>query len=112
MIIFRGNIEKIQLVRELKEKGMTFEEIGRQLGITRQRASAIFRSDMQAPSITKWNLYYKTFAEEYNNGLTSQKIAEKYNCSLYTVLKALKKEGITANKRRGRKPAGEVISTP
>ena len=106
----RGNIEKIQLVRELKEKGLTFDEIGKQLGITRQRASAIFRSDMQAPSITKWNLYYKKFVEDYNNGLPSQEIAKKYNCSLYTVLKALKKEGVTANKKRGRKPASESIA--
>ncbi|MEQ8224157.1 MAG: hypothetical protein ABRQ37_17700 [Candidatus Eremiobacterota bacterium] len=103
--------ERIHLVRELKEKGLTFEKIGKQLGITRQRASAIFLSDTQVPSITKWSKLYSTFIEEYTkNNLSMNKIAEKYNCSIGIIQICFKKNGIKANKKRGRKPVAEVTT--
>jgi predicted transcriptional regulator len=103
--------ERIKLARDLKEKGLTFEEIGKQLGITRQRASAIFLSDAHAPSITKWSKLYPTFIEEYTvNDLPMNKIAEKYKCPIGIIQICFKKNGIKANKRRGRKPSSEVTT--
>lgn len=104
------NIERIHLIRDLKNQGLSFEKIGEKLGITKQRASIIFHSDIniiktpRAKPITKWSSYYKKFAEDYRNNLSSLEIAKKYNCSTRTVTKGLEEEGIKPNKKRGRKP--------
>lgn len=105
----RTKKERIQFVRELKEKGMTFEEIGKQLGITKQRANVLYSYDPTIITTTKWSKLYPTFIEEYTkNNVSINKIAEKYGCSISVIQNCFKKNGIKADKKRGRKPASEI----
>jgi len=96
--------ERILLVRRLKSEGLTFEEIGKKLGITKQRANAIFTHDPNVQTITKWSNLYPTFIEEYTvNNLPMNKIAEKYKCPIGIIQICFRNNGIKANKKRGRK---------
>jgi predicted DNA-binding protein YlxM (UPF0122 family) len=96
----RTTKEKIQFIRELREKGMSFEEIGKQLGITKQRANVIYSYDPTLITTTKWSKLYPTFIEEYTiNNLPINKIAEKYGCSISVIQNCFKKNNIKANKK-------------
>ncbi|MEQ8192777.1 MAG: hypothetical protein ABRQ39_32745 [Candidatus Eremiobacterota bacterium] len=107
----RTKKERIHFIRELREKGLSFEEIGKQLGITKQRANVLYSYDPTLITTTKWSKLYPTFIEEYTiNNLPINKIAEKYGCSISVIQNCFKKYGIKANKKRGRKQSSEVTA--
>jgi len=108
----KWNEEKIRQIKEMRKKGITCKEIGEKLGITKQRVNTLAKRDLFPGENreTKYSYLADTFVKEYNEGFTTVEIAKKYNTVPVTVFRILKKKGVTANKKRGRKPASEVTT--
>jgi hypothetical protein len=85
--------DRVQEIKRLRDEGKTCKEIGELLGISKQRVSALYYSQKKDNKKTKWSSFYPVFIKEYEDGLSIQKISEKYKCSSRTVFVALKKAG-------------------
>jgi len=90
-------LERKEQVRKMKEKGMSFTQIGKELGVSRQRAHILYKGNPQKK--TKW----EDIAIEWKALYTVAKmpihiIAEKYNCSTGAVHYQLKKMGVDTSK--------------
>ncbi len=106
----KWTVEKIKQIKDMRKKGMSCEEIGNILGITKQRVNTLAKRDLNPGEgrETKYSNLADIFVKEYNEGFTTVEIAKKYNTVPVTVFRILKKKGITIDKKRGRKPAPEV----
>ena len=89
-----GNLEgeerKLFITLE-KERGRTYSEIGKQLGLSRQRVQAIAGAKERRSTGA---VLTPEFVKMYKEGLGTQTIAEKFKVSTATVLRALRKAGV------------------
>lgn len=86
----KGEERKVFISLE-KERGITYVEIGKLLGLSRQRVQAI--ADKKEKRTTGAVLVFE-FVRLYSGGAGSQVIAEKFGVSETTVVKWLRKSGV------------------
>lgn len=93
----------------LREKGLTFQAIADKYNVSKQYVSDVLdRAGVKRK--TKWSWAYMDWEELYKNGISIDKIGEKYNCPKMTILKHLRKKIIinraeSARKRWAKKKA-------
>jgi len=92
-----------KFILQEKKAGKTFEGIGDQLGLTRQRCQLLSR--YESGGGTKWSSKGHEWRSQYEAGETIQGIAEKEGCNLETVRRQIKKAGgiIDRHRKRGKK---------
>lgn len=105
--------EEIKQIKDMRKQGITCREIAEKFGISKQYVNILAKRDLsfQERETIYSNLTDK-FIEEYKEGYSVSEIATKYNTVASTVFRILKKKGISINRKRHKKPASEVISTP
>ena len=106
----KWTVEKIKQIKDMRKKGMSCEEIGNILGITKQRVNTLAKRDLTPGEgrETKYSYLTDTFVEEYNKGRNITEIAKKYNTVPSTVFRLLKRKGISTSERKGKKSIPEV----
>ncbi len=94
--------EKIKQIKDMRKKGMSCQEIGEILGITKQRVNTLAKRDLSPGENreTKYSYLADIFVKEYNEGYTTVEIAKKYNTVPVTVFRILKKKGIATNQKK------------
>jgi transposase len=90
---------------ELREKGISCQEIANRFNISKQRVTEIYfreknRGLIKKEKKTKWSSFYPNFIKDYQEGHTIQEVADKYGCSTRTVFVVLKKVGLVGRRRQ------------
>lgn len=105
----------VDICRQLREEGKTYLEIANYFQVSKQAVFDLL-DKAGTPRKTKYSKYHKEWENLYRSGISTNKIAEKYNVSAQTVHKHLKKKliierGQIVKKRGMQKPAPEVITS-
>ncbi len=104
----------VVICKQLREEGKTYKEIADYFKVSKQ---AVFDLLDKAgmPRKTKYSQYYAEWENLYKQGISTNRIAEKYGCPDETVRLHLSKKLIIEPgkivRERGKKPASEVVST-